>query len=118
MNTTTPGDFSVHRSIALPGMGEDDVEKIQACLKALPGMQQLRFDLERKRVALTYDAARLGFWRIEQALTEAGWPPARDRWSRMRYAWYRYLDGNARANAEAKGACCGNPSDVYAKRRK
>jgi len=118
METTKQGDFSVHRSLVLPDMGDDDVEKIQACLKALPGMQQVVFDPGRRKLALTYDASRLGFWSIEQALTEAGWPPSRDRWARMRYAWYRYLDENARANAEARGACCSNPSDIYAKRHK
>ena len=118
METTKQGDFSVHRSLVLADMADDDVEAIQACLKALPGMQQVVFDLGRRKLALTYDASRLGFWSIEQALTEAGWPPSRDRWARMRHAWYRYLDENARANAEAKGACCSNPSDIYAKRRK
>jgi len=118
METVKQGDFSVHRSLVLPGMADDDVPRIQACLNELPGMQQVVFDVGRRKIALTYDASRLGFWSIEQALTDAGWLLADDRWSRLRYAWYRYLDENARANAEAKGACCSNPSDIYAKRHK
>jgi len=118
MEGVTQGDFSVHRTLSLPGMADDDVPRIQACLKELPGMQQVVFDVARKKIVLTYDASRLGFQRVEQALSDAGWPPAGGRWSRLRYAWYRYLDENARANAEAKGACCSKPSDVYAKRRK
>lgn len=118
MTAIKQGDFLLHRSLVLPGMAADDVDTIQACLKALPGMQQVVFDIGRQKVLLTYDASLLGFWTIEQVLTEAGWPPLKSRWARMRYAWYRYLDENARANAEARGACCSNPSDVYAKRHK
>ncbi len=118
METAKQGDFSVHRSLVLPGMSDSNVQQIQACLTELPGMQQVVIDVGRRKIALTYDASRLGFWSIEQALAEAGWQSADDRWSRLRYAWYRYLDENARANAEAKGACCSNPSDIYARRHK
>jgi len=118
METVKQGDFSVHRSLVLPGMADDDVRNIQTCLNELPGMQQVVFDVGRRKIVLTYDASRLGFWSIEQALTDAGWPPAVGRWARMRHACYRYLDENARTNAEAKGACCSNPSDIYAKRHK
>ncbi len=119
MDMLKHSNFSVHRSLALPDMSTDNRQKIEACLSGLPGMQQVEMDLERRKVSLTYDAAKLSFWSIELALTEAGWPPANGRWTRMRYAWYRYLDENARANAETKGgACCSNPSDIYAKRHK
>ncbi len=119
MNTPKQSGFLVHRSLVLPSMSADNVSPIQTCLNALVGMQQVVFDVGRRRVLLNYDAAHLGFRRIEQALTDAGWPLATGRWPRMRYAWYRYLDENAHTNAEGKGgACCSNPSDIYAKRHK
>ncbi len=112
------GDFSVHRTLVLSVMDEESVPKIRGCLEELPGMEQLVFDDGRRRLELTYDASLLGLPVIEQALADAGCSAADGRWSRMRRAWYRYLDENARANAMAKGACCSNPEEVYAKRHK
>jgi len=72
----------------------------------------------RNRLRVTYDASRVGFDALRKALQGAGVNPAPGSWSRLRSAWFTYLDTNAQANAGASGgSCCSNPSDVYASRK-
>ena len=119
MEKIKQGDFHVSRSLQLPGIAAEMLADVLPYLQALPGMDGVAMDPSRHRLLLHYDASQLGFAQIEQALREAGWPLPDGRWARMRHAWYRYLDENAQANAAAKGgACCSNPSDVYARRQR
>jgi hypothetical protein len=56
-----------------------------------------------------YDASRIGFHEIEHILDEAGLArPAGLGW-RIKSEWFRFTDGNARANASATHACCSRP---------
>lgn len=72
----------------------------------------------RIRLRVTYDASRIGFGALRKALQGAGLSPATGSWSRLRSAWFNYLDTNAQANAGTSGgSCCSNPSDVYASRK-
>ena len=70
------------------------------------------------RLRVTYDASRIGFDALRKVLQDAGVNPASGPWSRLRSAWFNYLDTNAQANAGSTGGnCCSNPSDVYASRK-
>lgn len=77
-------------------------------LSALPGMDHAGVDAGR-HLELRYDASRIGFDEIEKVLDDAGvaWPDG-FLW-RMRAEWFRFTDGNARANAQATPACCSRP---------
>ena len=110
----------VHRSIGVTGIPDrPSGRQIEDRLRGLAGMLDVRMVGQRKRVRVTYDAARLDFGRIEQALEEVGYPAARSWWSRLKAAWYRDLDETARANVGAStGSCCSSPTDVYTQRRK
>jgi copper chaperone CopZ len=112
--------FVVHRSLPVPGVHDQgNVQTIHDCLGGLDGVQEVDVDSARKRVRVVYDAAQVGFEAIEKVLIDAGYPLADNWWVRFKSGWYRYLDENARANAQSKGgACCSNPSDIYAKRHK
>jgi hypothetical protein len=129
MNKTTPNKeeavqpddaFVVHRSLRMKGAQDDNsMQVICDRLGSLEGMQKLEVGPGRGKITITYNAAQLGFADIEKNLVDIGYPSALGWWSRFKASWYRYLDENAQANAKSKGgACCSNPSDIYAKRRK
>lgn len=112
------GAFTVARTVP---MGDGEVDRAGAageCLRQLAGVARVEVDSRRGSVRVTYDAAVVGFGEIQRALTDSGFGLAPGWWARLRFAWYRYLDGNARANAAAKGgSCCNRPTEVYGRRR-
>lgn len=112
--------FMVHRSLRMQGVHhQNDAQILQQCLVKQKGVKNVDIDVKRARLKITYDASQVGFGAIERALADTGYPPETNWWSRLKSGWYRYLDENAQANAKTKGgACCGNPSDIYANRRK
>jgi hypothetical protein len=112
--------FVVHRSLRVKAAHDDNsMQMICDRLAPLEGMQKTEIDSGREKISITYNAAQLGFAEIEKTLVDAGYPSAVGWWSRFKAGWYRYLDENAQTNAKSKGgACCSNPSDIYAKRRK
>ncbi|HHI94181.1 MAG TPA: heavy-metal-associated domain-containing protein [Gammaproteobacteria bacterium] len=112
--------FIVHRSLRIQGVHhQDDVQAVQRCLAKQKGIKNSNVDVKRARLKITYNAAQIGFGVIEKVLTDAGYPPGTGWWSGLKSGWYRYLDENAQTNARSKGgACCSNPSDIYANRRK
>lgn len=108
----------VTRRVTVPGIGAPGAhDAIQEHLTGCAGVLVVRADIKRLRVRVTYDAARVGFGELMAQLEAAGYPAARDLWSRVKGHWFQYLDGNVRANAGGGGgACCSRPSDVYASR--
>ncbi len=110
--------FVVHRSLQVQGMDSNE-QKIWDCLAELEGMQAIDVDLEHARLKVAYDASKVNFGMIEKTLNKAGYPPRDSWWSRVKSSWYRYFDENAQTNAKSKGgACCSNPSNIYANRKK
>jgi len=101
----------VRRGIRIPGLRDEvDARVLETLAETLPGVRGLVVELARRRIRVNYDASRLDYQALLQALAEAGLPAANDRWSRLRGSWYQYLDGNARDNAKApKSACCNRP---------
>jgi len=112
--------FVVHRLLRIRGAQDDNsMGIIGDRLGALEGMQKVEPGPGREKITITYNAAQLGFAEIEKNLVDIGYPSAVGWWSRFKSGWYRYLDENAQTNAKSKGgACCNNPSDIYANRRK
>jgi len=112
--------FVVYRSLRIQGVHhQNDAQILQQCLAKQKGVKNVDVDVKRARLKITYDASQVGFGAIERALTDTGYPPEINWWSGLKSGWYRYLDENAQANAKSKGgACCSNPSDIYANRRK
>ncbi|MGA7801776.1 MAG: hypothetical protein WCC36_13300 [Gammaproteobacteria bacterium] len=110
--------FVVTRKVAVPGVGAPDApDAIRSRLDACVGVLAVDTDGRYARVHITYDASQVGFDHLIGELEAAGYPVARDLWSRVKRTWFRYLDGNARANAGGgSAACCSRPSDVYATR--
>ena len=117
--TPAPG-LLVRRHLRVEGpLDAAAARRLRQALEALPGLVQAQVDARRRRVMVRYDLARTGLAEVEACLRQAGHPPLPGRWWRLRRQWYRYLDENLRANAGAPGgACCSNPSDVYARRRR
>jgi hypothetical protein len=85
------------------------------CLNGLPGVVSVASRTTSLRIL--YEPAHLDYAGILAALAEAGVALPQSRWARLKSAWFSYLDGNARANANAGfGSCCSNPTDVYSHR--
>jgi hypothetical protein len=112
--------FVVHRKLSIPAiLGKDCARMIRESFFVIDGVQEIVMDMDHKTMRITYDASQIGFDEIERLLSECGYPVSGSWWSRYKSGWYSYLDENARANAKSKdGACCGNPGNIYANRRK
>lgn len=110
--------FLVTRGIPLSFTSQDQRDRVLTTLAQTDGVLGTRVD-RNGRLRIHYDAARIGFGNIEHALTAAGLSLPKGTLWRLKSAWYRYVDANARSNAQAKaGACCSKPTDIYASRRR
>ncbi len=120
-DATGPDDaFVVRRKVRLRDLSSrEHVEAVKRALRALEGMREVRVDSGRQCVLVCYDASRLSFGQIEQALVESGCPPAPGFRARLRAALYRYMDENAHENAGRRPApCCSNPGEIYARKHR
>jgi len=92
---------------------------IQEALGKLPAIQKIDINVKRKQVRLVYDSTQIGFELIEKSLIQVGYPITDNWWTKLKIAWYCYMDDTDQSNSEfAGGACCGNPKNIYANRRK
>lgn len=112
--------YLVRRSISLPAVSDPRIgAEVQAELSGLVGMADVRVEGRRKKVCIIYDASQLSFGQVERTLAQAGYPTSTGHWSRIKAAWYRWVDETTRANASApEAACCNNPPKVPASRPK
>lgn len=111
--------FLVRRKLSIPDIkGKDSDRAIRESLSGINGVQAITVDAEHKIAWVIYDSSHIGFGEIEQLLNDCGHPISDSWWSRKKSEWYRYLDENARANAQHKPVCCSNPKDILAKRNK
>ena len=121
---TEPGSIStpyvVKRTIRLTGLsGDQALAALVAELSAQPGMIDVKANARRQRLQLHYDVKQFLFDDIVQFLSVHDVALAPQWWMRCKASWYRLLDDNARANANARGgACCSNPTGIYAQRHK
>ena len=119
-----PGSISppyvVRRTIRLTGLrGDQALAALVTELSAQPGMIDVKANARRQRLQLRYDVKQLLFDDIVHFLSVHGVALSPQWWMRCKAVGYRLLDDNARANANARGgACCGNPTEIYAQRHK
>ena len=110
----------VHRVVKIPILYcEHCLNKITRHFDTLSGINSLKFDIAKKKLYVEYDASKLGYNNLKKQLAEIGYPVSNNFWSNIRGALYQYQDENIRGNATSgDGACCSNPTDIYAKRRR
>ncbi len=118
-NTVDSGFVVTRRLRAAVPLEETQAKQAVEVIGALEGVSAVvATGRRRSGLRVTYDASRIGFGALRKALQEAGLTPVSGPWSRLRAAWFNYLDTNARANAGTSGgSCCSSPSDVYASRK-
>ncbi len=116
--TAKGGPFAVTRTVRTADVPPERLDRVARGIEGTEGILQASVG-RRGRLRVRYDASCVGFWDVERMLDEAGVALSRGVGWRLKSAWYRFLDQNARANAVSKGgACCSNPVDVFAKRRR
>jgi hypothetical protein len=106
-----PNAFLVRRTVPLA----EAPAAPEASLNALRAIEPIvEASVAGRTLRLRYDASCVGFADIERLLGEAGIVPARGLAWRWRSAWYRFLDANARSNAQSGGgACCSRPPSPW-----
>lgn len=98
--------YYVSRAIAVE-QPSSTLNKLNEVKCRLPGLQELKLNMQRARLTVTYDSAVVSFSTILMQLANAGILPIDSRWSRLRAAWYSYTDRNAaeQAHTRPKGCC-------------
>ncbi|MFH1816355.1 MAG: hypothetical protein ABIK08_00065 [Pseudomonadota bacterium] len=103
------GPFDVSRRIPLAPVAAEKLQDAVRQLTALDPILDACVD-RHGRLRISYDTSSVGIRDIEALLDSAGIARARGAGWRMKSAWYRFLDENARANAHSQGgACCNRP---------
>lgn len=100
--------FTVTRKIPVRGEDGGQLSAAISHLQEHPGIASANVG-EDRRLAVCYDASRIGFVEIEQILDGAGVErPASLLW-RIKAELFRFTDENARANARVTPSCCSRP---------
>ena len=112
-NATSPipnEAFRVRRRLDVPDLqNAADALRAKSLLLRMDGVLSASADSEAGRVWIEYLQTQTDYRSLQDALTAAGFRPARGRWARIRRAWLTNLD-EARANAAAPQApCCSRP---------
>jgi hypothetical protein len=102
----------VKRTIPVLDAQMEKLQQLAKTLQAIESIAEVRVDDGQLR--LRYDASSVGFQDIERLLDEAGVSRPTGFWWRLKSAWYRFLDANARSNALSRGgACCSRPPSPW-----
>jgi copper chaperone CopZ len=109
--------FVEDRTVSVPGIHCERCDKvIHECLDDMAGLVEIEVNKDKKSVRFVYDSAQVGFDDIEKALSDGGYPVSDSRWTRFKVARYRFMDENARNNAQTTGGnCCSHPKGIYTK---
>ena len=73
------GDHTILETIEIATEGEDCdecVRKLRPVLKNIPGVQDVRVDLEHERVIITFDARKTHAPDLHDAILKSGYKPA------------------------------------------
>jgi hypothetical protein len=105
------GGAVVTRKIMAAGaLSPADVAACRDALGALPGVLQVDVTARRRALAVRYLATRCDYGDLLAAVAQAGVRLPSSRWARLRSAWLRMLDSNAKENAKTPPAsCCNRP---------
>jgi len=103
------GPFDVSRKIPLAPAAAEALQDAVRQLTAVDSILDAHID-RHGQLRISYDSASVGIRDIEALLDETGVARAAGAGWRLKSAWYRFLDENARANARSQGgACCNRP---------
>lgn len=106
------GAFAVNRIIPVATVSQEKLQQAAHELGQQSAVIDARID-KRGRLRAAYDASRIGMHDIELVLDDLGIPRDTAFWSRVKLAWFRLTDENARDNARAgSGSCCNRPPVV------
>ena len=105
------GAWDVRRRIRIPALScTADAKLVEDAVGALSGVHMVDVDMDKQQLVVIYDARRSAYESIVTALEDAGFPPPKNWWSRIKGNYYQFADGNARDNAKAPPpACCNKP---------
>jgi hypothetical protein len=103
------GPFDVTRKIQLAPAATEKLQDAVQQLTAIETIIDAHVD-RHGQLRISYDASSAGIRDIEVLLDKAGVARASGFWWRLKSAWYRFLDENAKSNARSgSGACCNRP---------
>lgn len=103
------GPFNVSRKIPLVPVAAEKLQNAVRQLTALDPILDAHID-RCGHLRVSYAVSHIDIRDIETLLDKAGIARAAGSWWRLKSAWYRFLDENARTNAHSQaGACCNRP---------
>lgn len=108
MSAAKEGTFLVTRKIPLDQVPEGKLQDAIAHLVEKEPVIGARMG-KRNRLHVSYDASCIGIRDIEALLHETGLAAESGFWRHLKFAWYAFLDENAKSNARSSGACCNRP---------
>lgn len=119
-NQSEPPYTVVRRKLPLMSLQGSECEgRIREAFAEMEGVSRVQLQPEKNQVVVQYDAAQLDVQRVAAVLSGAGCPLANTFRSRLKQAWYGFLDENIRDNAAAPPKpCCNNISRLNAGRHK
>ncbi|WP_273439966.1 heavy-metal-associated domain-containing protein [Sedimenticola selenatireducens] len=88
----------------------DNSLAVDDVVSQVTGVKNIVLDNDARELWVLYDASQVDYQAIVQALTEAGFPPIDNWWTRFKGSIYQYSDTNARVNAKAPPPACCNKS--------
>ncbi|MBZ0105461.1 MAG: hypothetical protein K8H84_07490 [Sulfuricella denitrificans] len=109
----TRGAFDVNRKIALAPVATERLQEAARQLRAIEPVIDAQIN-RRGQLHISYDASSVGMRDIEAILDKSGIVRAESFWWKLKLAWYRFVDENAKSNARSVGgACCNRPPSEY-----
>ena len=115
---TDKGAFDVTRKIPLAPAAAETLQNAVRQLTDVDSILDAHID-RHGQLRVSYDTSGVGISDIEALLDHAGIARASGAGWRLKSAWYRFLDENARANAHSRGgACCNRPPSAHGTRDK
>ncbi len=107
------GPFDVTRKISLAPTATEKLQKAVQQFTAIEPIINAHVD-RHGQLRISYDASSVGIRDIEALLDKLDLARTSDIWWRLKSAWYRFLDENAKFNARSGGgACCNRPPSAH-----
>ena len=111
--STTSAASTLKRVVPLLPAAPGTLEALTVKLTGIEAISAVHID-DQHRLHLRYDASVMNLRDIERLLDESGVGRPATLWWRLKSAWYRFVDGNARSNAlSSGGACCSRPPSPW-----
>lgn len=112
-------EVRVRRLFLRTATGIDQVESACTFLVREGRVIEASIGSDSCSINVRYALSVATFGELLQQLGDQSYPIADSRWRRFRHWWVSYLDQNARRTMRAPiTPCCGDPKEIYAKRRR